>query len=102
MANIKPLAVKSLRVRLGWTQEQIGWLLIIHEKTYGKIEQGRKPSLGNVTAPVGCMRTVLLDALTDVVNAGRGGLIPRPGKDVESLEETWRTLLNLAAEVRRG
>jgi len=99
--EVKPLALRSLRKQLGWTQERMGALLCTTRTTYVHTEKGLSKSFAWGT-PTSMFRIALLDAIKDILEAGRGDEIPIPRRDdVEVLEHCWLTILSIAQEVRR-
>lgn len=100
----RPLALRSLRSRLGWTQQAMGATLMMGRGHYSSLETGqpkryRYAPIGLCSTPAAYMRLTLVDALHDIVNANRQSEIIHPNSDLES---TWRTILTLAHEIREA
>ena len=93
----KPLALRALRTRLGWTQEQMARVLMYTRESYCKVEGAHR--VLEHAAPRHEMRLYIISSLHDVVDAGEGNFIPNPLIDIE---EAWRTILSMAHEIREG
>jgi len=89
---------RSLRRRLGWTQEQMAIMLFFTRTHYSKVERGLVPFLGNYAGRAEA-RLVMLDALSDIVGAAKEAEIPNPN---DSFEDAWRVTLNLSLEMREA
>lgn len=98
--NINPQSLRALREQLGWSQKDMAACIIYNRSYYAQLEAGARSTEWNII-PSNIARTAILDALVEIVNAGRGDEIPKPAEDsVESLETTWRAIFIFAHEVR--
>ena len=96
MNGIKPLALRSIRSRLEWTQAEMATILGVSRSHYNGIECGREQVNNTHT-----IRKIILDNLVLVVQAGRADdLIAPDGDDVELLTLALTALFTVAQEVR--
>jgi hypothetical protein len=80
----------------------MGTFLIMTGHYYSQIEVGSKTYNASIGTALGMSRIVLLDALWDVLEYGRGSEIPAPiAGDVESLDMAWTAVLTISKEVGR-
>lgn len=98
--DINSHSLRILREHLGWTQKEMAICIIYNRTYYAQLETGARSAEWTII-PTNIARTAILDALVEIVNAGREDEIDPPiESNVASLETTWRTIFNIAHEVR--